>query len=50
MNWVDRVMELPVLQHHGREVWGDLSHAQVVRVIVAAASNHLEKIRLSLKQ
>ena len=42
MNWVDRVVEFPVLEHHGREVWGDLSHAQAVGVVVAARSDYLE--------
>ena len=42
MNWIDRVMELPVLEHHGREVWWDLSHAQAVWVVVAARSDYLK--------
>ena len=49
MNWVDRVVELPVLEHHGREVGGDLSHAQAVRVVVAARGNHLENIKIEQK-
>ena len=43
MNWEDRVMEFSVLEHHCREVRGDLGHAQAVPVVVAARSNNLEK-------
>ena len=49
MNWKDRVVELPVLEHHGREVGRDLGHPQAVRVVVAARRSQLEKIKIEQK-
>ena len=44
MHGVNRVVELSVFEHHGREVWWELGHPEAVLLVVAAWEDNLEEI------
>ena len=44
MHGVNRVVELSVFEHHGREVWWELGHPEAVLLVAAAWEDNLEEI------
>ena len=41
---VNRVVELSVFEHHGREVWWELGHPEAVLLVATAWEYNLEEI------